>query len=331
MKKYRIAAAITAVLLLAISFSLTAYAAGSDELPEDMNAAADVEPVENPEDDKDIIPDDPTISAVDENNLTAPPGTGTVVEHGINGDNKEFYTIMTADEYVFYLIIDHERTGQNVHFLNAVTIYDLMALAEQDEKTGNTGSVSAIPDGNANAEKPKTDEPTTTPTPEPDPKLKSGGNMGMIIFIVVVLLAGGGFAYYFKIIRPKQQGAYNGGDDDYSEDDVDPYGGDDIDLFGNVENAETESENDIQNWFTGEENNADDYSVNYDDDVDNIGNDDSAEPEPEDDIESWFNCDDDNADGDSDNSDDYFEVAINTDDNGGDDDDDGDGDGDGEE
>lgn len=257
MKKHRIAAVFIAVFLLAASMSVTAYAVELDDPPEDITAAADMEAGTIPEDDGPVIPDEPTTSAVDEQELVAPPGTGTVVEHGINGDNKEFYTIMTAEEYVFYLIIDHERTGQNVYFLNAVTINDLVALAEQDGRTINNGSISVIPGTNTDTEKPKTDEPAPDPSPEPDPAPESGGNMRMIIFVVVVLIGGGGAAYYFKIIRPKQQGADSGDDYDYSEDEADPYGGDD--------SAEPEDES--ASWYDEDES-ADDYDDAAGDDED---------------------------------------------------------------
>ena len=61
-----------------------------------------------------------------------PEGTGTVVDNATDGDGKEFFTITTPSENVFYLIIDRQRDGQNVYFLNAVTEKDLLALAEKD-------------------------------------------------------------------------------------------------------------------------------------------------------------------------------------------------------
>ena len=41
-------------------------------------------------------------------------------------DGKEFYTITTADESVFYLVIDKQKTSENVYFLNTVTTDDLL-------------------------------------------------------------------------------------------------------------------------------------------------------------------------------------------------------------
>lgn len=64
-------------------------------------------------------------------NPFTPNGTGTVVDNATDEDGKEFYTIQTADENVFYLVIDKQRGTENVYFLNAVTESDLMALAKR--------------------------------------------------------------------------------------------------------------------------------------------------------------------------------------------------------
>ena len=55
-----------------------------------------------------------------------------MVDNASDEQGKEFYTIMTPDENVFYLIIDKQRDSENVYFLNAVTESDLMALAQKD-------------------------------------------------------------------------------------------------------------------------------------------------------------------------------------------------------
>ena len=69
-----------------------------------------------------------------------PEGTGTVLDSATGQeDDKQFYTITTADGNVFYLIIDGKRDSENVYFLNGVTEEDLLSLAQQDN-----GSESAI-------------------------------------------------------------------------------------------------------------------------------------------------------------------------------------------
>ena len=62
-----------------------------------------------------------------------PEGTGTVLDSATEQeDDKQFYTITTADGNVFYLIIDGKRDSENVYFLNGVTEEDLLSLAQQD-------------------------------------------------------------------------------------------------------------------------------------------------------------------------------------------------------
>ena len=77
-----------------------------------------------------------------------PDGQGTVVDNATDSEGKEFFTVTTADESVFYLVIDRQKNGENVYFLNTVTVADLMALAETNGEDLT---------------------PTVTPEPEQDP------------------------------------------------------------------------------------------------------------------------------------------------------------------
>lgn len=64
-------------------------------------------------------------------NPFTPAGTGTIVDNATDEEGKEFHTVMTPGENVFYLIIDKQRGLNNVYFLNAVTEKDLLAFAEK--------------------------------------------------------------------------------------------------------------------------------------------------------------------------------------------------------
>ena len=183
----RILTLLIAVMLCMAAFPLTAYAGGGEEIPEEVTETP--EPVAAP-------------------NPFTPAGTGTVIDNATDGDGKEFYTIMTPSENVFYLIIDKQREQENVYFLNAVTEKDLLALAEKSGETEEPAEPAT----------PVTPEPT----PEPDTEPEKGDGNGMMIVVVLVLLAGGGAGYYFKIYRPKQEQA-DSAEDDYSEYEDDPY------------------------------------------------------------------------------------------------------------
>ena len=201
----RRAALILSALLSLTSMSLTAYAQSSE-------------------------PAEETAPETEEGTTAkpfTPEGTGTVVDNATDGDGKEFFTITTPSENVFYLIIDRQRDGQNVYFLNAVTEKDLLALAEKDPEPEVTEPVMEP--------EPET-EPLTEPETEPGPEKTSGFPMGNILMIAAVLLAGGGAGYYFKIYRPKHE-VPDMDDEEYgNEDETDPYG--DIEEIEETEDGE---------------------------------------------------------------------------------------------
>ena len=114
--KFRRLAVMTASLLCCLIFTVPAYAQSNEPQPEATPAPVETEA--EPETQTPFTPD----------------GTGTVVDKATDEDGKEFYTITTADESVFYLVIDKQKTSENVYFLNAVTVDDLLPLAEQGEE-----------------------------------------------------------------------------------------------------------------------------------------------------------------------------------------------------
>jgi len=184
-----------------------------------------VETVENSTEDNippEIKPSEPTQSAIpDGSKPFTPDGTGTVMDNAHDGDGKEFFTIDTEDGSVFYLIIDRQRNTDNVYLLNAVTLDDLVALAEKNGKNikidGN-GSTSSIPSG----EQSNTTEAQSEPSPNTtEPKSEIGnvppaksGNNNTIIFVIIAVLAVGGAGFYFKIIKGKKKNIPDSDDDD---------------------------------------------------------------------------------------------------------------------
>lgn len=145
-----------------------------------------------------------------------------MVDNADEAAGKEFFTIATADDNIFYLIIDRQRDSENVYFLNAVTEEDLLALAEPSEDGGE----SAVPDpepvctceAKCEAGAVNTDCPvcalsledcagkasaTAEETPA-EPEQESSG-AGLYVVIALVALAVGGAGYYFKIYKPKHE------------------------------------------------------------------------------------------------------------------------------
>ena len=192
-KKYRVLAAALCAAFLMCGITTTAYAGGGEEWEDgtgglEWEGLDPVEPTEPP--------------ATPEPNPFTPDGQGTMVDNATDGDGKEFFTIMAADESVFYLVIDRQRETENVYFLNAVTVADLMALAEPDPEP--------VP------EPLPTTEPDTETDPEPEvveSEPEKSGGAGMLLAVLGVLALGGGAGWYFKIYRPKQQQAAGPGED----------------------------------------------------------------------------------------------------------------------
>lgn len=59
-------------------------------------------------------------------------GNAEVVDHITDGSSKEFYTIRTANNQTFYLVIDHSNTMNNVYMLSAIDENDLQDFIEEE-------------------------------------------------------------------------------------------------------------------------------------------------------------------------------------------------------
>ena len=194
MRKPRLLASLLCAVLMVGVLTVPAYAGGGDESEDGVGEYIPWEGLE------------PAGPLPTEPNPFTPDGTGTVVDNATDQDGKEFFTITTAEEAVFYLVIDRQRETENVYFLNAVTVADLMALAES---SGEPAAPEPTPEP----------DPEPDPTPEPVPEKKGGA--GPLLLALAVVVIGGGAGWYFKIYRPKHQKAAEP-EEDYGGD---PYDG----------------------------------------------------------------------------------------------------------
>lgn len=110
-------------------------------------------------------------------------GNATVVDYTYSGE-KEFYTIISADDSVYYLVIDNEKDSENVYFLRNINDSDLTT------KNNVSASELACPETPATDEKAESEAPTKN-------------NSSMLLMLLALAGFGGG-AYYFKILKPKQ-------------------------------------------------------------------------------------------------------------------------------
>jgi len=132
-----------------------------------------------------------------------PDGTGTVVDNIMTVNDIEFFTVTTDSGSDFFLVVDRQRTSNNVYLLNTVTESDLMALAEaRGETLTSSNNISA-------AQPPVSNEPQAPSMEEilqaiqesndqneaSQVPVSQGGNSGLLVLaLIVVLLGGSGFA-----------------------------------------------------------------------------------------------------------------------------------------
>lgn len=172
------------LLISLFTFSQIAYAGGPDyEEPTE-------EITENPMTEK------------EENPLT-PDGNATLVDQASDKDGKEFYTFTSPAGNQFFLIIDKQRSDNNVYFLDYVTEKDLISLAKKDKENPLITEVSEPetkqPEPELKEEKSE-EKPVEEKTSE-----KKQSNTGMVLILLLVTVGVGIAAYYFKILKPKQE------------------------------------------------------------------------------------------------------------------------------
>lgn len=158
-----------------------------------------------------------------------------------SGQGKEFYTIQTASDKVFYLIIDRDGEEEMVYFLTEITENDLLNTTSDNSETLPKNSAalesaistfeSALPNNNVEQENKQEEaaedtegtEEDTESTGEPEEtEVKEQANP-MISYILMgglaVAVIGG--VYYFKVVRKKKEDFIE--DEDEDEEDNEEY------------------------------------------------------------------------------------------------------------
>lgn len=144
--------------------------------------------------------------------------SGTAKEGG-----KEFYTIQTKSDKVFYLVVDKDKTDDNVYLLTEVGENDLLNFTDSNTVTlpqNNAVPESALPLEPVEEQEAVDDskkEEETEKEPEKQEPEDSGNNSGTILLMVLVLAAVGGGYYYLKFVKGKNSSF----DSDYDDEDED--------------------------------------------------------------------------------------------------------------
>ena len=164
-----------------------------------------------------------------EANPFTPDGNGSILDEADSDQNKYFYTIQTANDNVFYMVIDKDRASGNVYLLSMIDENDLMEFVTEEETESEDNG--AIPDEFKQPTKPAETEPETETENETEPEVTdppaetSNGTVTLIALgvLAVIFLVG----YYVVKIRNKddteddEDETSHGMEDTEEEDDTD--------------------------------------------------------------------------------------------------------------
>jgi len=211
-----------------------AGAVWADPIPEETNPPeettvaetqpAETEPTEPVETVPPIIPEE-SGEPVDPISFGLTPDGNMSLQDDIadeEAESIEFLTVTTRDNHTFYIVIEHLKNGDNVHFLNQVDNSDLMSI--MSEKEAQQYFPDGIPDDSSETVsilgedgEPVETEVDGTEVTKKESKLNLGSLKTLLIVVGIVAAIGGG--YYFVKIKPKKDGKIN--EDAEFEDDED--------------------------------------------------------------------------------------------------------------
>lgn len=153
------------------------------------------------------------------------------------GQGKEFYTIRTASDKVFYLIVDRDGEEEMVYFLTEITENDLLNTTSDNSETLPKNSAtldsaipveeSALPNNNGKmpekeqkAEKDSEKAEDAESTEETEPEKTTAEPNPVISYILMGILVAAfiGGAYYFKVVRGKKEEFIEDEDEDEEDD-----------------------------------------------------------------------------------------------------------------
>ena len=177
-------------LILIFAVLLTPITVFAVEVPETVTST-DIPIAATPTDTPDenpIIPEAPPPNSMTPDGA-APPNIATAdliindFEDGQTG--KQFMAFKTDSGKIFYLIIDHDKTNDNVYLLTEVGENDLLNFVkvENGSNTNNNVVINPAPPSGDNTPQSNNDVPNTS---------KNSNNSGMILIVILILGAGGG-------------------------------------------------------------------------------------------------------------------------------------------
>lgn len=167
---------------------------------------------------------------------------GDIISSTVKG-RKEFYTIRTKSGKIFYLIVDMDKTDDNVYLLTEVSENDLLNFTDTDTVTlpqNQAVMESSLPLEIVEQE-PETEPEEKEPEEEAKPAEKTANNSGTILLMVLALVGVGGGYYFLKFVRGKKE-SFEYDDEDEDEEET-AYEEDDTETEPEEDTGEEEPEN----------------------------------------------------------------------------------------
>lgn len=139
-----------------------------------------------------------------EGGILTPQGNLSLQDDITEEENQsiQFITVTTKQNHTFYLVIEHKKNGQNVHFLNQVDEADLMNLMTEEEKKAYEESIKKA-ELNTQEEMPNTEPKEETPKEKEVKKETSKNSVNPMILLFVFVGIGGLIAGAYYVVKIK--------------------------------------------------------------------------------------------------------------------------------
>lgn len=145
---------------------------------------------ENSESDDDVL----------EENAFSTPGNASLGDVINDSDEKDFYTIRTDNDNVYYLVIDHAGNMDNVYLLSNIDEDDLQDFLE----SGDSNGMVILPENNVEKTHEKTPDDADEPE-EKEAKPEKNKTTGIISLAILILAAIGGGIAFMKYRRGNEE------------------------------------------------------------------------------------------------------------------------------
>lgn len=207
--KKKLAAALVTSFALLCCFPATvfAYSNDSSDIVSDSGEA-------------EVTTEEPVIDrgeTAEEGNPFTVDGNGQLQDQADSSQNKIFYTITTKNNNTYFLIIDKDRSSNNVYMLSMIDDADLAEFTEDTSEEENPDSlltedeplITESDSSEAENEGSSTDTGTSEqelPTAETEAEEVEKNTVSPVMILLIVILAVGVVAgYYILKIRPKKE------------------------------------------------------------------------------------------------------------------------------